>query len=476
MRLGVVVATVWLALAPPAAAGGPTMLVGATADVAKQGDRALAQAEVVRAKAAGFDTIRLTQQWLPGQTEPPGGDLIQLRNAVMAATVNRMKVLLVVSHPGSRTTPLADQQRSEFAQFTAALARAVPYVRHFTIGNEPNLNRFWLPQFGPNGENVAAPAYLQLLAGAYDALKAVDDDIIVLGGALSPRGSDNHLLSRHTHSPTKFIRDLGIAYRASGRTQPVMDAFSINPFPDNSSVAPTVGHPRSTSIGVADYDKLVKLLGEAFDGTAQKGSTLPIYYGEFGVESVPPAAKAGLYTGAEPTTTKPVDEATQAKYYRQAVQLAFCQPNVQGIFLFHTIDDASRPGWQSGVYYPDKSAKTSLAGVKQAARQSRGGVVARCAGMRLTPRVTGLGVVGGRRYGVYFTCSIDCTAVLTLERVRPRRIVKTFTGRALGGVRSVIRLPRMKLARGTYRFVVSFSAPVNTGDTVVQRSAPFGVR
>ena len=77
----------------------------------------------------------------------------------------------------------------------------------------------------------------------------------MLGGALSPRGSDNPALSRHTHSPTKFIKDMGIAYRASGRTKPVMDALSINPFADNSSISPAVGHPRTTSIGIADYDK-----------------------------------------------------------------------------------------------------------------------------------------------------------------------------------------------------------------------------
>ena len=465
-----------LAFPGSALAGGPTMMVGATHDVAKQSNTTLAQAEIVRAKAAGFDAVRLTHNWLPGQTAPVESELAPLRNAVFAASANRLKVLLVVSHPGSRTTPLTDEHRTQFAQFAAAVARAVPYVRHFTIGNEPNLNRFWLPQFGANGENVAAPAYLQLLAVAYDALKAVDEDILVLGGALSPRGSDNPALTRHTHSPTKFIRDMGVAYRASGRTKPVMDALSINPFADNSSVAPTVAHPRSTSIGVADYGKLVKLLGEAFDGTPQPGTALPIYYGEFGVESTPPATKTALYTGAEPTTTKPVDEATQARYYKQAVQLAFCQPTVAGIFVFHAVDDASRPGWQSGVYYPDKTAKTSLAGVKQAARQSRGGVVAQCAGMRLTPKVAGLGVVGGVRYGVYFTCDIDCNATLTLERVDPRRVVKTFTGRALGGLRSVIRMPRMKLPRGAYRFVVTFSAPVNKGDTVVQRSAPFGVR
>ncbi len=64
-----------------------------------------------------------------------------------------------------------------------------------------------------------------------------------------------------------------------------MDALAIHVYGDNSSVAPTVAHPLNTSIGVADYDKLVGLLGEAFDGTAQPGSTLPILYGEYGVET-----------------------------------------------------------------------------------------------------------------------------------------------------------------------------------------------
>jgi hypothetical protein len=477
MRRAALATFVALALAPAAHAGGPTMLVGTTTDLAKQSDPALAQAEVLRAKAAGFDTIRLTQVWLPGQTEPPGGDLAALRNAVFAASANRMTVILVVSHPGSRTTPLSEQHRDEFSRFAAVLARSLPYVKRFTIGNEPNLNRFWLPQFGPNGENVAAPAYLALLAEAYDALKAVDEDIEVLGGALSPRGSDNPALARHTHSPTKFIRDLGIAYRASGRTAPVMDALSINPFADNSSISPAVAHPRTTSIGIADYDKLVGLLREAFDGTAQRGSTLPIYYGEFGVESVPPAAKSSLYAGEEPTTTRPVDEKTQAAYYRKAIELAFCQPNVRALLTFLNVDDPSLPGWQSGVYYVDRTPKTSLAAVKQAARQSRGGVVARCATLRLTPVVARFGPFGANgRYGVHFRCNIDCTADVRLQRVTDRKIAGRITGRALAGVYSVVRLPRLKLAQGTYRFTVAFKAPVNPGDTVTRTSVAFSVR
>ena len=57
-----------------------------------------------------------------------------------------------------------------------------PVLRDVSIGNEPNLNLFWMPQFGPNGEDVAATAYLALLAAAYDAVKAVSPDVNVIGG------------------------------------------------------------------------------------------------------------------------------------------------------------------------------------------------------------------------------------------------------------------------------------------------------
>ena len=40
----------------------------------------------------------------------------------------------------------------------------MPDLQNFIIGNEPNLNRFWLPQFDPDGEDAAAPSYVALLA------------------------------------------------------------------------------------------------------------------------------------------------------------------------------------------------------------------------------------------------------------------------------------------------------------------------
>jgi len=256
-----------------------------------------------------------------------------------------------------------------------------------------------------------------------------------------------------------------------------MDALSINPFPDNSSQSPATAHPNGTSIGVADYDKLVKLLGQAFDGTAQRGSTLPIFYGEFGIESVPPAAKASQYNGTEPTTTKPVDERTQAASYRKALELSFCQPNVVGFFVFLTIDDPRLPGWQSGLYYPDKTAKTSLAPLKQAARQTRGGIIAKCAALKLTPVVDRFGPFGSNgRYGVTLRCSIDCAVETSLQRLSDNKVVAKHTGKALAGVYSVVRFPKLNLVKGAYKFNVAFYAPVNRGATVVRSTRAFSVR
>ena len=102
-------------------------------------------------------------------------------------------------------------------------------------------------------------------------------------------------------------------------------------------------HPRGTSIGIADYDKLVGLLGTAFDGTAQTGSKLPVAYTEFGVQSRIPERAQGPYTNLDsPLGQDAVDEATQASYYREALELAACQPTVIALVLLPP-DRRARP-------------------------------------------------------------------------------------------------------------------------------------
>jgi hypothetical protein len=353
---------------------GHRIFVGALEDVVKQPDPAQAEQRVRLAQEAGFDALGITTPWAPGQTEPDPGELQLLRNVADAASRHRIRIILSVFQYRNRDTPTTDTEQDEFAEHTAAIAREIPSIRDFVVGNEPNLNGFWFPQFGPGGEDVAAPAYISLLARTYDALKAVSPEITVYGGALAPRGADNPDAPRHTQSPTAFIRDMGKAYRASARTKPIMDVFAMHPYLERSKLPPTTEHPLGSAIGLADYDKLRGLLGEAFDGTAQKGSDVPIAYTEFGVQSEIPESHQEPYTNLQsPLAFDAVDEATQADYYREAFTLASCQDGVTGFLIFHLQDEPDLNRWQSGVYYADGERKSDRDDVRKAAGEARDG-------------------------------------------------------------------------------------------------------
>ena len=463
--------------APAAFAGGPRMLVGAVDQEALQSDDAL---DLARQANLG-DAVRVAFTWARGRRAPEQDSIDRLRDVVDNAAKTGTTVYVALYPFGSSQTPLSDTDQGDFTAWVTALARAVPQARHFIIGNEPNLNRFWLPQFGPNGEDVAAGPYVSLLAKSYDALKVVSPSIEVIGGSLSHAGVDRPNTGRDTHSPTAFIQDMGAAYRASGRSVPIMDAFSFHPYMLRSDESPTLTHPNDTTMTIADYPKLVATLGQAFDGTAQKGSALPIVYDEFGVESQIPATKEGLYTGIEPTTIHPVDEATQAAYYTQAIGLAFCQPNVKAFLVFSLIDERAHAGWQSGVYYADDTPKSSLATVAAAADRSRRNDFI-CAGLLVTPRVGVRWFPEGRppanpgTFPISLTCDVDCVYRVRIERASTHGTTLAVRGRATGRKPLRIEFPRSRLARGGYRITVWTRAVLNVGPPATAQSPVFAIR
>jgi hypothetical protein len=370
-----------LALAGCAGGGGDgggdeesAFLVGVVEDATKLPDPAGARERVDAVRAAGFNAIRVSSIWAPGETEPQPEELTALRNVAEASRDADIRLFVAVYQAGSTTTPDTPEERSDFAAYAASLAGSLP-VRDFIVGNEPNINRFWMPQFGPDGEDVAARDYQLLLAESYDALKAVSEEVNVLGGALAPRGSDRPELPRDTHSPTAFLRDMGAAYRQSGRDRPLMDILAYHPYENNSSVPPGEPHPQSTTMTLGDYERLRTLLGEAFDGTAQEGEDLPILYTEFGVETRIPDGKQEFYENRELAAVKPVAEQTQADHYTKAIRLAYCQETVIGILLFHVFDELDLRGWQSGVRYVDDTPKQSYDEVKQEAEAARAGEI-----------------------------------------------------------------------------------------------------
>src|SRR2546425_1260692 len=369
------VATSALAVAPPTFdAGGPGLVIGATEDAVRSTLLSVTKAQMDLLVGAGFRGVRITQIWSPGERNVSFEDETILRNVATAAQLDGVTVLTSVLNRGSRTTPLSDQDQADFAAYAASVAGISPELRILIVGNEPNLNRYWLP--------------------------------------------------------------------------PVSGT-----------------HPNSTTIALADYTKLVASLSDAFDGTAQDGADLPIWYDEFGVESQIPEEKQALYSGVEPAATKPVDETTQAAYYRQAVQLAFCQPNVRGLFVFHAFDEQDLAGWQSGVYYADGTPKSSLNAVKLAFEESRRGIVASCEGVRLEvhPKVVQQGPV------LKLTCDLDCSYVAQLYRL-PGKLLTTKRGHAVGGKATTLPL-RAPKARGSYRLRLSAVASVNPGRAALLRIA-----
>jgi hypothetical protein len=331
--------------------------------------------------------------------------------------------------------------------------------------------------------DLAAPAYERLLASTYDYLKTENPNINVIGVALSPRGGDNPFGVRPTHSPMTFIRDLGKAYRATQRSLPIMDAFAMHPYPEKSALPPNIAHPKSKTIGFADYPKLVKTLGEAFDGTAQAGTALPIVYDEFGVQTKIPGAKSHAYNNLDTKLAQDaVSEATQGDFYRQALTMAYCQPNVVGMLIFHISDESNGNAWQSGLFYADDTPKASLKAVRAAAEAANSGMLSSCAGATaptfldaVTLPQKGAFAQDNTSWGGDLTCKKWCTFVARLEEFPSGKPVYTLKADGPPDTFVPVVFPPEKLPIGKYRMVMRVWAYGKIGTAVARYGTPFTV-
>jgi hypothetical protein len=460
-----------------AEAGGPTLSVGVVEDAVKQPTVAEAKAKLTLVRQAGFDTDNVTEVWVPGESVAPSRDLVGLRNAFVAARALGMHMVLSVFPAGSSDTPLTDAAREQFAEFSLSLASALG-VHELVVGNEPNLNRFWLPQVEGDSD-AAAPAYEQLLATTYDALKAFDPHIVVDGVAVSPRGIDRAGTRRDTHSPTAFVEDLGAADRASGRTRPIMDAFVIHPTRTTRvrrRRRPTRTRRRSRSPTTPSSSRCSVAHSRTPRSTARRCRS-----------STASSASRRTFRPTRPSCIRawsrrrrsPVDAATQGRYYRDAIALAFCQPTVRALFPLHAFDEPALAGWQSGLYYADGTPKASLPLVRAAIDEARRGIIARCPGLQLSPapsRIVWPHDLRTRQQPLrlQLACSIDCVYTARSERLPSTAEVGSSRGRLVGGSLANLSLPHPSQP-GRYRLRVSLVAPVNPGPPRVLVGPAFAV-
>jgi hypothetical protein len=450
----------------------------------------------------GLTTNRVAMIWDPTKPDViPKGTIQSWLPLAQKAGV-RIVFAVAPGHPGDLATPDA---ASKFAAWVGKLARTFPQVKDYVIGNEPNRPYFWQPQFSPDGTPLSAAAYEPVLAQSYDALKAADPTINVIGIGLSPRGRDNPTMPIDiaSRSPVRFISDLGKAYRASGRKKPLMDELAFHPYPAVNTDPPSVGD-KWPNAGLPNLARIKQAIWDAFHGTAQPtfaeggrqsfSAKLTFDLDEIGWQVGVLPTLASLYTGTEPTPT--IDEPTQALYYTDVITTAECDQNVKMLSFFLLEDEPLLTRWQSGLERVDGSHRPSYDAVKQTLAQTHGNclgeplvwshtaqVISPFVGWRVRGRVkrrrtswhfsAGADEEVTYRAGIFKARTSRRSISRSLSSGRPKPVLST-KGKINARTMS-LGFPARRLKPGRYVFAIRMAATMNRARTSLYVSRAFTV-
>jgi hypothetical protein len=465
-------------------------------------------------REAGLQENRITVAWDPDHpTTIP--DKARLDRYVANAAAAGIRVMILISPNRARALTSSRSAAADFVRFTVQVARSYPQVKDIGVGNEPNQPRFWQPQFSNSGRNLSCGAYERVLAQAYDALKEVDKTITVIGVSLSPRGNDNPLAAVNAStSPVRCIRELGLAYKASGRTRPIMDELAFHPHPNSYADNFLVGY-RWPNAGTSNLGRIKQAIWDAFARTgqptfAERGKPvsrvalppLRVRLNEVGWQVSVPSSSMHAYYGRE-SVARLADERSQSDNYVALIPYFACDASIRSMLYYGLVDEPDLDRWQAGLIRADGSRRPSFGAVRSAL--SRG--LARCSRRPTTWRHT-IKVVGAtarfgeRRRSASETAwafvaaseesSIFRAAMYRLTRpglsAKKRKQLQAAVGRrrspkpvfsARGKVRahtgSFIRFPRRHLARGYYVFAIRMNAEMNPARQTALVSKPFAV-
>ena len=349
------------------------MLVGAAEDVAQAPDPDFAKATMDRGEArrARRDPPDRDVDDGPDARSAPS-DQIDARQRDRRRAAHGVRVVLValpVRLERRRRSPTSE--RADFAAFAADVAKRYPtrarLHRRQRAEPEPLLAAAVQPR---RRATPPRPPTSRCSRTTYDALKAVRPHSTIYGGALAPRGVDKPGTGRDTHSPTAFIpTSAPPTGRAGGRRR------SWTP----SRSTPT-RRPRATgpNFRAPEHDddrgrrlREARLAARRRPSTARRSAARRCRSSTTSSASRRRSrpAKAPLYTGAEPATTKPVDEATQARVLPAGDADRLLPADRDGAPALPRRGRAGRcSAWQSGVYYVDGTPKSSLVPVRRRRR------------------------------------------------------------------------------------------------------------
>jgi hypothetical protein len=309
----------------------PQLLVGVDDDTLKWTSQPV---DVVRwQRELGADAVRVWVPW-QGERAPNATRVVELQRAEQAA---HMTTVVLAVFGFGRDTPLTPSAQSRFCGYAERALELVPDARAVVVWNEANSRTYW----------QGTPAqYEQLLARCYDVLHR--RGLTVLDSTAS------------AHAPEAFLDALGVAYRASGRKRPLVDAFGHNPYPETAAELPDATHAPGF-LGEGDYARLREAL--------RTFGSPDVWYLEDGFQTGVPVALKRRYDGSETVPT--ITPAAQALRLRDAIELAACQPHVRAFFNFELVDETRLAGWQSGLIYRGVHRKPAAAAFATAPRRCK---------------------------------------------------------------------------------------------------------
>ena len=208
--------------------------------------------------------------WRRGQRRPPASLVSVLRHRLERDRASDdLQLVVVVWHGLGRDTPQTPADRADFAAFAAALVTALPQVRYVIVGNEPNLSTLLEAAVRRRRQRPRRSRRTPTCSRAATTRSRPSRPTCRCSAARSRRAAATGPAARRpTHSPTAFIRDLGAAYRASGRTKPLMDAFAFHPYMEASEDLAERRAP-------AEHDDHARRLPEAGRAARRRPSTAP---------------------------------------------------------------------------------------------------------------------------------------------------------------------------------------------------------
>jgi hypothetical protein len=448
----------------------------------------------------GMKENRVTMLWDPSADQAVQDALVA--PLLPTAQLRGVNVVFAVYPAKARAITSSPSAPAEFAAYLQHLARAYPMVKDFIVGNEPNQTRFWQPQFDARGKPVACAAYQGLLAASYDALKAVNPGINVIGVGLSPRGNDNpRATSNVSTSPVRCIRDMGRAYRASKRRKPLMDELSFHPYPNNNRDPLMRGYSWPNA-GIPNLNRIKQAFWDAFRGTAQptfpegrSSHGLRFRLDEVGWQVGVAAGFESHYFGQE--TVETTDEAAQADVYGGLIPYLACDPAVRSVLFFGLRDEPDLDRWQAGLLRAEGTPRPAYERVKSVMAATGGACVGTERPWRhatsvigASARFTGLGTPK-KLVNLYWAFRTRAEEEATYKAgifraTTPKsRIAAALANGRLGllsaaGVVNahwtpLVKFPGRKLPRGKYVYAIELRAAMNPARKSVLVSRPFQV-